>query len=162
MGFAERVRSARLNRRLAGIGDADGRARLFRRAGGPRGAFRAQFEAAVAARRQKENELGACLATAVHALDDAERKIVLCRDTLVPQARQGIEVTTQAFAAGTADYLQLIDAQRTLLDVELLRERARVSRVQRVAEIEMLVGRDLSPTDADEVVGNPESRNGVR
>jgi len=49
-----------------------------------------------------------------------------------------------AYSAGTVDFLSLIDAERTLLRFRLERERARANQQQRLAELEMLVGAELS------------------
>jgi cobalt-zinc-cadmium efflux system outer membrane protein len=110
---------------------------------------RARLASARAERQEKEQRLVAELKMAWFGFSDAERKVVLYRDTLIPQATQGLEVARQAFAAGNADFLDLIDAQRVLLEFQLMHERARADRAQRLAELEMLVGRSLSPAGPD-------------
>jgi outer membrane protein TolC len=104
---------------------------------------RARYEAALRERKDRENNLVAKLQLALYGFRDAERKINLYRDTLVPKANQSFEVTQQAYEAGTADFLDLIDAQRVLLDFRLSFERALANRAQKLAEIEMLVGREV-------------------
>ena len=101
---------------------------------------RATLESAIAERADRENMLLAELKMALFMYEDAGRKITLYKDTLVPQAEQSLKVTQQAFTAGSADFLDLIDAQRTLLDIRLMAERALANRAQRRAEIDMLVG----------------------
>ena len=49
----------------------------------------------------------------------------------------------QSYAAGSADLLELIEAQRALLDVRLLIAEVRIERERRAAEIEQLAGIDL-------------------
>ena len=103
----------------------------------------AERAAAVKERADRENNLAAELEEALYGFRDAERKIDLYRDTLLPMARQSIEVARQSFEAGRADFLDLIDAQRTLLEFELSHARARADRAIALAETEMLVGRKI-------------------
>lgn len=102
-----------------------------------------RYRAARQARDEQEDLLMAELERALYELRDAERKIALYTETLIPQAAQSIAVTRQAFAAGRSGFLDLIDAQRILLELQLAGERAAVNREQRWAEIEQLIGRPL-------------------
>jgi outer membrane protein TolC len=104
---------------------------------------RARYDASLKERSNRENSLMASLEMALYGFRDAERKIDLYRDTLIPKANQSLKVTQQAYEAGSADFLDLIDAQRVLLEFELSYERALTNRAQRLAEIEMLVGADV-------------------
>jgi outer membrane protein TolC len=74
---------------------------------------------------------------------DAERKIDLYRDTLVPKAQQSFTVIQKAFTAGKTDFLDVVDAERTLLEFELSYERALADRAQRLAKLEMLIGKEV-------------------
>jgi len=80
---------------------------------------------------------------ALFRLRDAERKINLYRDTLVPKANQSLRAVQQAFRTGKASFLDVIDSQRVLLEFELSYERALADHAQRLAELEMLVGKPL-------------------
>ena len=100
--------------------------------------------AAINTRKDKENDLAAELKMALYRLRDAERKMSLFRDTLIPEAKQSMQVTEEAYRSGSTDFLNLVDAQRLLLEFELSFERARVDREKQVAEIEMLIGEDLN------------------
>ena len=62
----------------------------------------------------------------------------------MPKAKQSIKATEAAFRAGTAGFIDLIDAERMLLEFQLAFERALTDRGNRLAEIEMLVGRELT------------------
>ena len=75
------------------------------------------------ARDNRENELAAELQTALYRWRDSERKIRLYRDSLLPKARQSLAVSQRAFEAGNAGFLDLVDAQRMLLELELSLER---------------------------------------
>ncbi|REJ79682.1 MAG: TolC family protein [Acidobacteria bacterium] len=102
--------------------------------------------------RQKREGLGFALESRLELVlfkfHDAERKIDLFRDTLVPLAEASLEVAQQGYEAGNESFLDVIDAQRQLLELQLALERSRVDREQRLAEIEMLAGRPLASRPA--------------
>ena len=104
---------------------------------------RADYLAAMHKLHNRENNLLTKLQMALYNFRDAGRKIRLYRDALLPKARQSLRVTQQGFEAAKVDFLDLIDAERTLLEFQLLYERALASRAQRLAEIEMLIGQPL-------------------
>ncbi len=91
-----------------------------------------------------ENQLEADLKLALYHFRDAERKIDLYRDTLIPLADQSLKVAQLGFQAGKVSFLSLIDAERLLLEFQLAYERALADRAKRLAEIETLVNKDLS------------------
>jgi outer membrane protein TolC len=70
-------------------------------------------------------------------------------DTLLPQAEQSLKVTEEGYRAGTTDFLNLIDAERLLLEFQLAHERALVDREIAAAQLEKLVGKPLAaqPTE---------------
>ena len=88
--------------------------------------------------------LEADLQLALYHFRDAERKIDLYGDTLVPKAEQSLKVARQGFEAGSTSFISLIDAQRLLLEFQLAHQRAQSDRGRRLAEIEMLAGREIS------------------
>jgi outer membrane protein, heavy metal efflux system len=106
------------------------------------------------------------LKQALYRFRDAERKIDLYGNTLIPMARQSLQVAETAYRAanGQADFLDLIDAQRVLIEFELARERALADHLQRRAQIERLTGRparELPTTPASsrqEESTNPENQ----
>lgn len=89
-------------------------------------------------------QLEADLALTLHQFRDAERKIGLYRDTLIPKAEQSLKVVQQEFETGSTGFITLIDAQRLLLEFQLEHRRAQADRMQRLAQIEMLTGRRLT------------------
>ena len=103
----------------------------------------ARHRAAVHAKKARENTLSAAIKMALYKFRDARRKIDLYRDTLVPKGKQSLEASATAFRGGTASFLDVVDAVRILLEFELSYERALADRAQRLAELEMLVGREL-------------------
>jgi outer membrane protein TolC len=101
-------------------------------------------------RQQKtemENTLIARVERVLYDFEDSERKRRLYGDILVPKAQELVSASESAYQGGTIDFLSLIDAQRTLLKYELLRERAATDNQQKLAELEMLIGVELSTTD---------------
>lgn len=80
---------------------------------------------------------------ALYKYRDAQRKIDLYRNTLIPKAEEALGVTLEAFQAGTRSSLDLIDAEKTLLEFELSYLRALADQAQRVAELEWLLGKEI-------------------
>ncbi|MBC8206131.1 MAG: TolC family protein [Kiritimatiellales bacterium] len=89
------------------------------------------------------NRLRADLQMALYNFRDAERKMNLYSDTLIPKAQQSLEVTREGFESGSLGFTALIEAQRTLLEFQLAADRAVADREIRLAEIEMLTGREF-------------------
>lgn len=108
----------------------------------------ARYQAFRKEHSNRENNLLADLKLAVYKYQDAERKINLYKDTLVPKAEQSLEVSLQAYEAGLGTFLDLIDSIRSLLEFQLSYERAFTDKAQRLAELEMLVGREIPRMDA--------------
>lgn len=93
---------------------------------------------------QLKNQLLASLERAHFELRDTQRRVELYTYTLIPKARQSLEVTHDAFTTGEADFLDLIDAQRTLLEFELAYERALADHSTKRAQLEQIVGTELN------------------
>jgi len=104
----------------------------------------ARHLAVAAKKEERQNALEADIAMTMYKLRDAERKVDLYRDTLLPKARQSMNTTEAAFRAGSATLLDLLDAERILLEFELSGERAFADRGQSMAKLEALSGRSLS------------------
>ncbi len=102
---------------------------------------RARLLATGFSRRNRENVLLARVKRVLFGVRDAERKIDLYAEVLIPKAKQALGATETAFKAGKVDFLNLIDAQRVLLEFQLSHERALSRHAQRVGELEMLVGK---------------------
>ena len=74
---------------------------------------------------------------------DAQRRISLYKNILIPKAKQALEVTLEAFRSGIRNSLDLIDAEKTLLEFELSHIRALADQAQKFAEMEMLLGKEI-------------------
>lgn len=93
---------------------------------------------------EKANSLAVDLKLAAYNFRNAERKIALYRDTLLPKARQSVDSIRAGYQTGTSGFGDLIDGQRILLEFRLAYERAVADRMESLAELEALVGRDLA------------------
>ncbi len=91
-------------------------------------------------REDRKNSFRSELQMAVFKVRDARRKIDLYKDTLLVEARQSLEVTQKSFETGKVDFLDLIEAQRTLLEFELSYQRARADLGIGYAGIQKLTG----------------------
>lgn len=103
----------------------------------------AQYRALLRDREERQNRLTADVKWAHYKYRDADRKIELYRGALLPEARQALEVSLQTYETGKGAFLSVVDAIRVVLEFELSYERALVDRAQRLAELEMLVGRTI-------------------
>jgi len=101
----------------------------------------AMIRAASGERDDLQNSLRAELSMAVFKVRDAERRMALFSDSLIPKATQALEVARQEFSAGTSDFMMLIDAQRTHLEFRLMLERATADREIALAEIGCCIGK---------------------
>jgi cobalt-zinc-cadmium efflux system outer membrane protein len=100
-------------------------------------------------KRQAENTIVARAERALYDFEDSLRKIKLYGDILIPKAEELLGASETAYKAGTIDFLSLIDAQRMLLKYQLFYERAAADNGQKLAELEMLVGAELTTVKQD-------------
>ncbi len=107
---------------------------------------RYRYRAFLEERRDRENRLAADIKLTLYKYHDAERKIDLYKYTLTPKAEQSLGVNTESYIAGKSSFLDIIDAERILLEFQLAYERAFADRAQRLAELEMLVGKEIPKT----------------
>jgi outer membrane protein, heavy metal efflux system len=112
------------------------------------------YEATRQEREDRANLLSTELELALFKYQDADRRIALYRDALIPKADQSVKVIQRSFEAGKSDFLFLIDAQRVLLEFELAYERAVADREQGLATVQKLVG-GPSPAPAPANEGKP-------
>lgn len=75
---------------------------------------------------------------------DSRRKIKLYENVLVPGAQEALATGEEAFRAGQADYLDLLEAERTLLQLALELERSRAQARQAQARMEQLTATKLA------------------
>ena len=98
-------------------------------------------EATVHRRKQLENDLLVELKQALFDLADADRHIKLMNDSLIPKAQQAFDVAQKDFTNSKTPFMTVIDAQRTLLEFNLMLERSRANREIALGEIGCCVGK---------------------
>jgi len=103
----------------------------------------ANKQAAASEYQSMKNTLIARLQTALYSFRESKRKINLYDNSLIPRMQQANEVTRTAFEAGAVDFPELIDSQRTLLEMQLILEREKAKYNQHLAELELLIGKGL-------------------
>ncbi len=115
-----------------------------------RGKYRAasrEAASAVAAadnsRRQELNHLTAALSQALFRYRDAGRQAELYGTALIPKAQQSMDAARAAFESGQGSFLDLIDAQRLLLEFQLAVVRARTDLLIQQTAIERLIASPL-------------------
>ena len=84
----------------------------------------ANYEAAKQILTDRENGLLAQLERTLRDLNEVEDRIALYDETLLPKARQAVEVTESSYKADRSSILDLIDSERTLLEIERTYQRA--------------------------------------
>lgn len=90
---------------------------------------------------------------------DAERKVSLYRDSLIPKAEQNFSVNMEAFINGSGSSLDLIDSERTLLEMQLAYYRSLANQAQRFAKLEVLVGHELTGSYSRSSLKQPQAHN---
>ncbi len=119
----------------------------------------AQIAEAQAGKRASEARLSAeQIALAVEFAEktfmfrESSRNLGLLQERLLPKAQQSLEVGRAAYLSGQLDFLNLISAQRTLLEFQLAEVEARTQRELALAELSLLI---LGQPPASAPVLNP-------
>jgi cobalt-zinc-cadmium efflux system outer membrane protein len=86
------------------------------------------------------NRLMAIAEETLYEHGDALRKVYLYRNGLIPKAVQSLNTSYTSYQAGELDLLNVLDAQRRLLEFQLALERARADLGIQTAGIEVLTG----------------------
>jgi outer membrane protein TolC len=103
----------------------------------------ADLRAAEAMRRQTVNDLAAQLLDDLATLHDADRQIDLLDHVVLPRARQAVTLTRSGYQTSNASLLDLLQSQRSLIDIQRLEANLRVTRIKRMAEIETITAAGL-------------------
>lgn len=109
------------------------------------------------------------LTQAYEALSAAQRETGILRDEIIPAARSAFEVTNKGYELGKFGFLEMLDAQRTLFQNQILYVRALANYQRLVNEIERLIAAPidgalndvLSPAVVSGNNVNSPSRNGL-
>lgn len=118
----------------------------------------AEAEAAAdrADRERAEDAAMAELAQALADVRDSARRVMLYRDTLMPQAMTAYESVIGAYTVGQATVAATLIAQRDLLEISLGLMRARADHGNAWARLQRVVGRPVEATLQEEASAPPE------
>lgn len=110
-------------------------------------------QAAEARRSAEQITLAVEFAEKSFMFREASRNLELLTERLLPKARQSLEVARAAYLSGQLDFLNLIDAERTLLGFQLSEVEARTQRELALAELSLVI-LGIPPASAP-VLGQP-------
>lgn len=112
-----------------------------------RGKYRAQIRGARAQLRRTgyaledlQATLAGDLAAAYASVEEARQSLALYRDELLPLAKNTLAVARSDYGAGKGDFLNVITAERYLLETELRLVRTEAVVFQRLSELGQLAG----------------------
>ncbi|MEP6606573.1 MAG: TolC family protein, partial [Nitrosospira sp.] len=89
------------------------------------------------------------LTQAYEALSAAQRETGILRDEIIPAARSVFEVTNKGYELGKFGFLEMLDAQRTLFQNQILYVRALANYQRLVNEIERLIAAPIDGASDD-------------
>jgi outer membrane protein, heavy metal efflux system len=104
---------------------------------------RAMLRSSEAMLRQTKFDRAASFVAALYVLRNSERQVDVYQKTILPRAEQALASARQSYATGAGSYVDLIDTQRTLLEVRQMIAEVRIEREKRLAELEALAGVDI-------------------
>ncbi len=104
---------------------------------------KAMLEASAAMLRQTRSERAASFVATLYALRNAERQEAFYSQTILPAARNLLTASRQDYVSGRVGLVELIDAQRTLLDVRRTAAQFHIEREKRLTDLEELAGVDV-------------------
>jgi cobalt-zinc-cadmium efflux system outer membrane protein len=110
---------------------------------------RARLAGAEAALAATEDRVRSEVRNAVIDLQEAHHLLAIFASRLLPAARDQVQAARSAFETGRGSFLAVIDAERSLRDVELGREQAVADFYQRAAELDRARGRLPAGVPAD-------------
>jgi outer membrane protein TolC len=109
------------------------------------------------AAQQRSDRAAEFVATLV-ALRDAERRAALFENDILPLAQRTVDLGRQGYSSGNVTYTDVIESQRTLLDIRMLIAEARASREKMLADLERLAGADVETLPITQPTTRPASQ----
>lgn len=88
---------------------------------------------------------------------ESTRLLALLQNSLLPMAKQSLEVALSGYSTGGTDFINLIDAQRTLLEFCLAEVEARIKRELALADLSLQV-MGVPPSGAPVLSGDEATR----
>jgi outer membrane protein, heavy metal efflux system len=103
----------------------------------------ANLRASEAMRRQAGNDLTAQVVGDITIIRDADRQLELFELTVLPRARQVVNIGRSAYETGHGTLLDFLDDQRSLIAIERLVATLRTTREKHLVELESITTSDL-------------------
>jgi outer membrane protein TolC len=110
---------------------------------------RADLRAARAELRGRRNQVGAEVVLQLYLARDSERQLAVYREQLLPRARDVLHTIESSYATGGASFLELLDAQRSLLELEQMAVELEGTRGIAIGELEKLCALDFGATGSE-------------
>jgi outer membrane protein, heavy metal efflux system len=112
------------------------------------GILEARFNTAKALEQQRAAEVrvGTALGSAYQELAAAYEEAVMLKEDVLPAAQASFDATNQAYAQGKLGYLDVLDAQRSLIEMRFEYLEALSAYHAAVAQVEGLIGQSLQKT----------------
>jgi cobalt-zinc-cadmium efflux system outer membrane protein len=110
---------------------------------------KAQISSQTQQKIQMTNDLLAKTRQIIYEYENNDRTIRLYGDTIIPKTRQMLAASEAAYLSNTIDFLNLIDAQRALLENRLVYEKTICDNAAKLAEIEMLIAIELPMNETE-------------
>ncbi len=117
---------------------------LFDRNSGGTAEATSRLHKAYEERRAVEARVSAALSEAYRALSSAHSEVTAVRETVLPGSRQTFEAVSEGYRLGRFGYLDVLDAQRTLIAAGGQYLRAVSDYHKAVADVERLIGAPLN------------------
>ncbi len=94
-------------------------------------------------RAHRSNELKAELSASLASLRDGNRRLRLFGDELLGLAKQAVEISTTSYESGRTGILEVIDSERSLLELQLLYWRAAADAWQSIITTQTLANQPI-------------------
>lgn len=105
----------------------------------------ARKEAAEARLSAEQVQLAVEFADKSFMYREATRNLKLLADSLLPKARMSLDIAREAYSAGRLDFINLLDAERTLLEFQIAEVDARTQREAALAELSLVIAGNQPP-----------------
>jgi outer membrane protein TolC len=110
-------------------------------------AAQARKSSAEARLNEEQISVATELATMLYMYRESMRTMALYGDRIIPKANQSLEAARAGYVSGKSDFLDLIDAQRSVLDSELALIEARTQRELSLSALSLLIA-GIAPAGA--------------
>lgn len=111
---------------------------------------RAELKQMMAMYRQEKLDKAAQVVGALYTLRNSERQADLYEGQILPAARRVLNLSRYSYQADTGSFLELLEAERTFLEVRVGLAEAKASREQSLLDLEALIGMNIEATENEQ------------